>query len=80
MGLKPSSLAWARLNSSPIIRATKPQKARAFIAGLVGHTGKLKSLDDLTPAQLTTLNNTFAHISNDQLEAQFLGFLKGPTR
>ena len=77
--MKPASLAWVRLNSSPIIRAVKPQKARAFIAGLVGHIGKLKSLDDLTPAQLDTLNHWLAHISNESLEGLFLEFLKGPT-
>ena len=79
MSLKPSALAWVRLNSNPIIRAVRPQKARAFIAGLIGHTGKLKSLDDLTPAQLDTLNHYLAHISNDQLEQKFLEHLKGPT-
>jgi hypothetical protein len=76
--LKPSSLIWVRLNSVPVIRAVKPAVARAFIAGMVGHPGKLKSLDDLEPHALDTVNHLFAHSSNEQLEARFLEFLKGP--
>ena len=75
--MKASSLAWVRLNSVPVIRATKSQKARAFVAGLVGYSGKLKSLDGLTAAQLKTLNHHLSHTSNNQLEAQFLEHLKG---
>jgi hypothetical protein len=52
--------------------------ARQFIAVMVGHPGKLKSLDDLEPHVLDTVNHLFAHSSNEQLEARFLEFLKGP--
>jgi hypothetical protein len=75
--LKPSSLIWVRLNSVQVIRAARPNVARAFIAAQVGHPGKLKSLDDLEPHVLETLNHHFAHTSNDQLETQFLKHLKG---
>jgi hypothetical protein len=75
--LKASSLIWVRLNSVQVIRAARPTVARQFIAAKVGYTGKLKSLDDLEPHVLETLNHLFAHTSNDQLETQFLEHLKG---
>jgi hypothetical protein len=65
------------LNSCPVIRATRPTFTRAFVAGLVGHTTKLKSLDNLTLEQLTHLNQWLAKHSNDQLEQLFLEFVKG---
>lgn len=77
MPFKPSSLVWMRLNSCPIIAASKPTITRKFIAGLVGRTGKLKSLDNLTPEQLTELNHWLSARSNDTLETLFLEFLKG---
>jgi hypothetical protein len=46
--VKPSSLVWVRLNSCPVIRAARPTITRKFIAGVVGRTGKLKSLDNFT--------------------------------
>ncbi len=76
--MKPAALVWCRLNSSPIIRAVKPAVARAFIAATLERPGKLKSLDDLDPHVLDTVNHLFAHCSNEQLEARFLEFLKGP--
>ena len=78
MRLKPSSLAWVRLNSVPVIRAARPAKARAFVAAILEHPGKLKSLDNLEPHVLDTLNHTLSKTSNDQLEHRFLEFLKGP--
>jgi hypothetical protein len=74
--LKPSSLVWVRLRSVPIIAALRPAVARAFVAHLVGHENKIKSLDDLESSVLADLNQRFAKLSNDQLEAQFLEFLK----
>jgi hypothetical protein len=53
--------------------------ARAFVGSQVGHAGKLKSLDNLEPAVLDGLNHTLSKQSNDQLEAQFLEFVKGKT-
>jgi hypothetical protein len=76
--MKPSSLAWVRLNSVAVIAAARPTIARKFIAEMIGRTGKLKSLDDLEPHVLDTLNHTLSKISNDQLEIKFLEFLKGP--
>jgi hypothetical protein len=76
MGLKPSSLVWVRLNSVPVIAAAKPTVARKFIAHLVGHTGKVRSLDDLEPNIITALNARLAKLSNDALEQMFLEFLR----
>ena len=73
--MKPSSLAWVRLNSVPVIRAARANVTRAFVAGMVDHAGKLKSLDELECTQLAILNSTLAKLSNDQLEARFLEFL-----
>ena len=78
MGLKPSSLAWVRLNSVPVIRAARANVTRAFVAALIVHTGKLKSLDSLEPDQLAKLNSTLAQLSNESLEGLFLEHLKGP--
>ncbi len=75
--MKPSSLVWVRLNSCPIIAATKPTITRKFIAGMVGRTGKLKSLDNLTLEQLTKLNQWLAKHSNETLEILYLEFVKG---
>jgi hypothetical protein len=77
--LKPSSLAWARLNSVPVIRAARANITRKFVAHLVGHERKLKSLDDLENTVLNELNRKLATQSNDTLEHSFLEFLKGPT-
>jgi hypothetical protein len=77
MPLKPSSLTWCRLNSVAVIRSARPNVARAFVAHQVGHENKIKSLDDLESSVLADLNQRFAKLSNDQLEAQFLEFLKG---
>jgi hypothetical protein len=78
MRLKPSSLAWVRLNSVAVIRAARPGVVRAFVAAKVGFQKKLKSLDDLEPSILDSLNHTLSKTANAQLEAQFLEFLKGP--
>ena len=78
MGLKPSSLVWVRLNSVPVIRAARANVTRAFVAALIVHTGKLKSLDALEPDQLAKLNSTLAQTSNESLEHLFLEHLKGP--
>ena len=78
MGLKPSSLAWVRLNSVPVIRAARPNVTRAFVAALIVHTGKLKSLDELECTQLANLNSALAQLSNENLEGLFLEYLKGP--
>jgi HD-like signal output (HDOD) protein len=77
MPLKPSSLAWVRLNSSPLIRAVRPAVARAFVAAILERTGKLQSLDDLEPDMLDRLNHALSKQSNDALETQFLEFVKG---
>ena len=78
MGLKPSSLAWVRLNSVPVIRAARANVTRAFVAALIVHTGKLKSLDELECTELAKLNSAFAQLSNESLEGLFLEYLKGP--
>jgi hypothetical protein len=78
--MKPSSLVWVRLNSCPVIAASKPTITRAFVAGLVGRTTKLKSLDNLEPQELTDLNQWLTKHSNDQLEQLFLEHLKGAQR
>ena len=78
MPLKSSSLAWVRLNSVPVIRSARPNVARAFVAHLVGLEHRLKSLDDLENTVLHELNHNFSQQSNDQLEEQFLEFVKGP--
>jgi hypothetical protein len=75
--VKSSSLVWVRLNSCPIIAASKPTITRAFVAGLVGRTSRIKSLDNLTLEQLTDLNQWLAKHSNDHLEQLFLEFVKG---
>ena len=75
--MKPSSLAWVRLNSVPVIAAARPAIVRRFVAAQVGHTGNLKSLDDLESNVLHNLNQQFTTQSNEQLETQFLEFLKG---
>ena len=77
MGLKPSSLAWVRLNCVPVIRAARANVTRGFVAGMVGHAGKLKSLDSLEPDQIAKLNSTLAQLSNETLEGLFLEYLKG---
>jgi hypothetical protein len=77
MALKPSSLAWARLNSVPVIRAARAPIVRKFVAHQVQHAGKLKSLDDLENIVLNELNRKLATQSNDLLEREFLEFLKG---
>jgi hypothetical protein len=76
MPLKPSSLAWVRLRSVPVIAAARPTIARAFVAAQVVHTGKLKSLDDLAPNIVTELNARLAKLSNDTLEQLFLEFVR----
>ncbi len=78
--MKPSSLAWVRLNSIPVIRAAKQTTARQFAASLIGHTGKLKSLDDLTPDQLKALNQYLSNHSNDVLENAYLEYIKGKVK
>ena len=78
MGLKPSSLVWVRLNSVPVIRAARANVTRGFVATLIVHTGKLKSLDELECTQLANLNATLAQLSNESLEGLFLEYLKGP--
>ena len=75
--MKASSLAWVRLNSVPVIRAARPTVTRKFIAAMLEHPGKLKSLDDLDQAQVTELNARLAKTSNDTLEQMFLEHLKG---
>ena len=76
MPLKPSSLAWARLNSVPVIRAARATVTRAFVAHQVGHRGRLHSLDDLTPERLAWLNENLARHSNGHLERAFIDYLK----
>ncbi len=78
--MKPSSLAWVRLNSIPVIQATKQNAVRPFVAHLIGHTGKLKSLNDLTPDQLKALNQYLSNHSNDVLEHLFLEYIKGKAK
>jgi tRNA uridine 5-carbamoylmethylation protein Kti12 len=75
--VKPSALAWVRLNSVPVIRAARPTVARAFVAAQVGFQKKLKSLDDLEPNIITDLNARMSKLSNDTLEQLFLEYLKG---
>lgn len=75
--MKPSASVWMRLNSSPLLRAIKPNVARRFVAHLAGHSGKLKSLDHLEPHVLGFLNHRLSHQSNDALEREFLEYLKG---
>jgi hypothetical protein len=77
MPLKPSSLAWVRLNSVPVIRAARPGIVRQFVAAQVQHTGKLKSLDNLEPSIITDLNARMSTLSNSDLEQLFLEHLKG---
>ena len=76
--MKTSSLAWVRLNSVPVIRAARANVTRGFVATLIVHTGKLKSLDSLEPDQLAKLNSTLSQLSNESLEHLFLEHLKGP--
>ena len=76
--MKPSALAWVRLNSVPVIRAARPGIVRQFVATTVVHTGKLKSLDDLEPNIITDLNARMSKLSNSDLEGLFLEYLKGP--
>jgi hypothetical protein len=78
--MKPSSLAWCRLNSVAVIRSARPTVARAFVASQVGFQKKLKSLDQIEPTVLRDLNQRFAKLSNDQLETNFLEFLKGESQ
>ncbi len=78
--MKASSLAWVRLNSIPVIRAAKQTTTRLFVAYLIGHTGKLKSLDDLTPDQLKALNQYLSNYSNDVLEHSYLEYIKGKAK
>ena len=80
--MKPSSLAWVRLNSVPVIRAARANVTRAFVAALIVHTGKLKSLDSLEPDQLAKLNSTLAQTSNESLETPRASYTKSmlPTR
>jgi hypothetical protein len=74
--VKPSSIAWVRLNSVAVIRSARPTVIRAFVAAQVAHSGKLKSLDDLEPNIITALNARLAKLSNDALERTFLEFLR----
>jgi hypothetical protein len=76
MGHKPSSLVWVRLNSVPVIAATKRTVTRKFVAHLIGLDCKLKSLDHLEPNIIANLNAYLAKLSNDALERTFLEFLR----
>jgi hypothetical protein len=69
-----------RLNTVPVIQAAKQTTVRQFVAYLIGHTGKLKSLDDLTPDQLKALNQFLSNHSNDVLEHSYLEYIKGKVR
>jgi hypothetical protein len=75
--VKPSALAWVRLNSVPVIRAARPGIVRQFVGSQVGHGGKLKSIDDLEPNIITDLNARMSKLSNSDLEGLFLEYLKG---
>jgi hypothetical protein len=74
--MKPSSLAWMRLNTVAVIQAAKQNTVRQFVANLIGHTGRLKSLDDLTPDELKVLNQYLSNNSNDVLELSYLEYIK----
>jgi hypothetical protein len=69
-----------RLNSIPVIRAAKQNITRQFILSLIGHTGTLKSLDDLTPDQQKALNQYLSSHSNDVLEHSYLEYIKSKVK
>ncbi len=66
-----------RLRSSPLLAVVQPQTLRLWLATKAGCTGKPKSLNDLEPEQLQTLQKWLEVTSNESLEAQFHAFLKG---
>lgn len=80
MTYKPSSLAWIRFNSSPLLRASKPSQIRAFAAFLLGHDLHPKSLNDLSPCDLERLLKLLEQSSNATLEQWYLEFIAGKSK